>query len=384
MDVYITSSGHHLPGPAISNDEIETILGKIHGKPSRLKKRILQSNGIKTRHYAIDKHHNTLINNDQMAALAAESCLENSYLTKQAIQLLSCATSQGDIVLPGFGSMVQAELQLPDVELHTSHGICSSSMMALKTAYTSIKAEETSNGLVVASELASRLFKASRYEAVNGSEELDFNAEFLRWMLSDGAGALLLENRPRGQCFRIDWIKGFSHADAYPVCMSVGYPRPNRKPPTESEATEQTRQAQKSWQDFSTYSDAEREGALLIRQDVRLLEHVVKLGVDGFLRLVHDGRINPSKVDHMLCHYSSDYFRSKVFDMLNKAGVGIEEEKWYTNLYTRGNTGCASLFIMLDEFWRTQKYNNGDTIICIVPESGRFNNVFMQLTIVEE
>lgn len=370
MEVFITSSGHFLPGPPVTNQAMEEILGKVHGKPSRLRKRILQSNGIQTRHYAIDAQHNTTISNSQMAAKAAQNCLDNSYLSKPAVQLLSCATSQGDIVLPGFGSMVQADLQLADIELHTSHGICSSSMMALKAAYTSIKAEDKQNGLVVASELASRLFKASRYEAVNNSEELDFNAEFLRWMLSDGAGALLLENRPRKRCFRIDWIRGFSHADAFPVCMSVGYPKHNG--------------GDKSWQDYPTYSEAEREGTLLIRQDVRLLEQVVKLGVDGFLRLIHEQFITPQNINHVLCHYSSDYFRSKIFDMLNKAGVGIAEHKWYSNLATRGNTGCASLFIMLDEFSRTQQYTPGDTIICMVPESGRFNNVFMQLTVVDE
>ena len=367
MSVYITSSGHFLPGPAISNDEIEPLLGQVHGKPSRLKRRILQSNGIQTRHYAIDSSHNTTISNSAMAARASEQCLAQSYLGKRQIKMLSAATSQGDIVLPGFGSMVQAELGLSDIELHSSHGICSSSMMALKAAFTSIKAGEQPNALVVASELTSRLFKASRYEAAGA--EVDFNAEFLRWMLSDGAGALLLEQQPRGQCFRIDWIRSFSHADAYPVCMSVGYP-------TESMA--------KSWQDYPTYAAAEAAGALLIRQDVRLLENIVKLGVDGYLRLIAEGRVQPDKIDHVLCHYSSHYFRGKIFDMMQRAGVGIAEEKWYSNLYSRGNTGCASIFIMLDEFRRTQSYQHGDTILCMVPESGRFNNAYMQLTVLSE
>src|SRR5690606_26303748 len=137
-----------------------------------LKNRILKSNGIVHRHYAIDKQHNTLFTNSEMAALAANCCLDDGYLAKNAVSLLSCATSQGDLVLPGFGSMVQAQLELADVELHTSHGICSSSMMALKAAYTSLMAGEHNNGLVVASELASRLFKASRYEAAGSDKEI--------------------------------------------------------------------------------------------------------------------------------------------------------------------------------------------------------------------
>ena len=45
----------------------------------------------------------------------------------------------------------------------------------------------------------------------------------------------------------------------------------------------------RSWQDFPTYAEAEAAGALLIRQDVRLLEHILKLGVDGALRLIEEG-----------------------------------------------------------------------------------------------
>ena len=368
MNVYITSTGCHLPGPAIDNEQIESHLGLIGGKPSRLKKRILQSNGIQTRHYAMDAEHNTLISNDEMAARAAEQCLHDSGVAVQKIGLLSCATSQGDLVLPGFASMVQAQLGLPQVELHTSHGICSSSMMALKAAYTSMRCGEHEKALVVSSELASRLFKASRYEAAGLNAAQDFNAEFLRWMLSDGAGALLLEQQPRGRCFRIDWIRGISHADAYPVCMSVGKP-------ADSADT-------RTWQDFPTYAEAEAAGALLIRQDVRLLDNMLKMGVDGFLRLVDEGLITVDAIDHLLCHFSSHYFKSRIFDMLERAGSAIPEKKWYTNLYTRGNTGCASLFIMLDEFRRSRRLTDGERILCMVPESGRFNTVYMALTVV--
>ncbi len=368
MNAFITSTGHYLPGEPIDNTQIESVLGKVYGKPSRLKNRILKSNGIKTRHYAIDTEHKTYISNSEMAASAGQNCIAASSVSQQQVSLLSCATSQGDFVLPGFGSMVQAEMGLSDIELNTSHGICSSSMMALKAAYTSLKANEHDTALVIASELASRLFKASRYEQVN-SEQLDFNAEFLRWMLSDGAGAMLLQSEPKGLCFQIEWIKGFSHADAFPTCMTVGQPA--------------DKTIKLSWQDYATYAEAEAAGALLIRQDVRLLDNVVKMGVDGFLRLIEQGLVAAEEIDHVLCHYSSHYFKTRIFDMLEKAGVAIPENKWYTNLYTRGNTGCASIFIMLDEFRRTRTYSAGEHILCMVPESGRFNNVFMKLKVIE-
>lgn len=364
MSVYINYTGSFLPGKPITNDTIETHLGLVNDKPSRLKNKILKANGITSRHYAIDAQQNTQYLNQELAANAAFDCLKRSPVNLDSIKLLSVATSQGDLVLPGFGSQVQALLQLSDVELYTSHGICSCSMMALKTAFNLIKLNEHKQALVIASELSSRLFKASRYQAC--IDAVDFNAEFLRWMLSDGAGAFLLANQPAGHALKIEWIKSFSHADTLPVCMSVGMTK------NSIEA-----QAKLTWQDFDTYEEAEKNGALLLKQDVKLLENIVKLGVDGFLKLCEQGFIQTDEIDHVLCHYSSNHFKSKIFDLLERSNAMIDESKWYSNLSTRGNTGCASIFIMLDEFLKTQSYQHGDTILCMVPESGRFNTAYM-------
>jgi 3-oxoacyl-[acyl-carrier-protein] synthase-3 len=369
MNAYITSTGAFLPGPPVGNDEMEEILGCVEGKPSRLKARILKANGIQPRHYAIDRNHRTVHSNLDMAVAAAKKCLDESPLPAKSIGMLSCATTQGDMVIPGFGSMVQAGLGIPGVELLTAHGICSSSAMAVKAAVNALNCGEHDSALVVVSELASRLFKSTRYEAAGGHAAMDFNSEFLRWMLSDGAGAWLLEGAPRGRCLRVDWIRSFSHADSFPVCMGIGKPT--------------NIEDERTWQDYATYAEAEAAGALLIRQDVRLLEQIVKLGVDGALRLIDEGTLVVDEIDHFLCHYSSHHFRGKIADMLQMCGASIPEEKWFTNLYTRGNTGAASILIMLDEFLREARPRSGERILCMVPESGRFNTAYMQFTVVE-
>jgi 3-oxoacyl-[acyl-carrier-protein] synthase-3 len=370
MSAFITSTGSFLPGPPVGNDEIEDVLGRVHGKPSRLKERILKSNGIRTRHYAIDRAQRTTCSNVDMAVSAARACLDGAARSARSIGMLSCATTQGDMVVPGFASMVQAGLRLPALEIFTAHGICSSSVMAIKAAATALRVAEHEAALVVVSELASRLLKSSRYEAAGGDCRVDFNAEFLRWMLSDGAGAWLLEREPRGRCLRVDWIKSFSHADAFPICMGIGSP----SDPGDT----------RTWQDYPTYAEAEAAGALLIRQDVRLLEQMVKLGVDGALRLMNEGLLRVAEVDHFLCHYSSHHFRGKIADMLEVCGAAIPQDKWFTNLYTRGNTGAASILIMLDEFLKERRPAAGERILCMVPESGRFNTAYMHLTVVQD
>jgi len=377
MSVYITSTGCFLPGPAISTEQVENVLGAVHGKPSLLRVQIQKANNIQTRHYAIDEQQQTTHSNTEMATNAAEQCLDRAFIARDKVGMLAVASTQGDLPAPGMASMVQAELGLAEIEILTTHGICSSSIMALKAAWNSVRLEEHEAALVVSSELASRLLKKQRYEAATDStfaeKRIDFNTEFLRWMLSDGAGALLLQNKPapKGISLRIDWVRGFSHAHAFPTCMSVG--------------SAGRVEDQRTWQDYDSYAEAEKAGALLLRQDVRLLDNILRMGVDGYLRLVEEGVSKPLEVNHFLCHYSSHHFRNKILDLLDAAGVGIPEERWWTNLYTRGNTGAASLFIMLDEFLRTDEVEikNGEKILCFVPESGRFNTTYMQLTVVK-
>ncbi len=68
MSVYITSLGTFLPGPPIANDEMESYLGLVGGKPSRVRQRILKQNGIQFRHYAIDQRQQSLFSNAEMTA----------------------------------------------------------------------------------------------------------------------------------------------------------------------------------------------------------------------------------------------------------------------------------------------------------------------------
>ena len=206
MTVYITSTGSFLPGPAITVDQVENVLGAVNGKPSSLRVQIQKANKIETRHYAIDEQQQTTHSNTEMATNAAEQCLDRGFVHREKIGMLAVASTQGDLPAPGMASMVQAELELPEIEILTTHGICSSSIMALKAAWNSLRLEEHDAALVVSSELASRLLKKQRYEAATTStfaaKRIDFSTEFLRWMLSDGAGCALAAKQTRSQRFQ--------------------------------------------------------------------------------------------------------------------------------------------------------------------------------------
>jgi 3-oxoacyl-[acyl-carrier-protein] synthase-3 len=147
-------------------------------------------------------------------------------------------------------------------------------------------------------------------------------------------------------------------------------------------ATSDTVEAGATWQDQATPAQAHQAGMLNLRQDTAILGNIVALGVEEYVGLVRDGRIVPEEIDHLLVHYSSEYFRSDIVRLMSEAGLMIPEERWFTNLRTKGNTGAASIFIMLEEAFNGGRFSPGDRILLMVPESGRFSVSFVHLTCV--
>ena len=105
FDVYITRAGKYLPNEAVTNDEMEDILGKINDTASKARRIVLRNNGIMTRYYAIDKQGNITHNNAELTNLAIEQLYDDSF-TKNDVQLLSCGTSSPDNLFPSHASMV--------------------------------------------------------------------------------------------------------------------------------------------------------------------------------------------------------------------------------------------------------------------------------------
>ncbi|MEM7020903.1 MAG: 3-oxoacyl-[acyl-carrier-protein] synthase III C-terminal domain-containing protein, partial [Pseudomonadota bacterium] len=254
------------------------------------------------------------------------------------------------------------------------HGVCASGMMAMKSAYLQIKVGEKQNAVACASEFPSRLFKSSRFEsqdAVYEDGRLPFDTEFLRWMLSDGAGAVLMQDKPpaNGLGLKVEWLTLKSLANRYDVCMYAGANK------------SRLGDLGDGWLDYPDFQQAAQQGAINLKQDIRLLDNIVKVGVENFFELVDEGRFQPNDIDHVLCHYSSHYFLEKITQLLEKSGVMIPREKWFSSLYDKGNTGSSSIYIMLDDLCHSGRLKVGDKILCMVPESGRFIVSFMLLTV---
>ncbi|MGV0928313.1 beta-ketoacyl-ACP synthase III [Empedobacter sp. ULE_I145] len=378
QNVYITKTSKFLPNQPISNEEMEDFLGKINQIPSKARRIVLRNNGIKTRYYALDKTGNITHSNAELTSNAITNLFDTQF-TKNEVEVLSCGTSTPDLLLPSHAAMVHGLLQNSvSVELNSSSGVCNSGMNALKFGYLSVKSGNSKNAVCSGSERVSTWMKAEKFEhEVENLKELEeqpiiaFKKDFLRWMLSDGAAAFLLQNQPNEDSIslKIEWMESYSYAHELETCMYAGGDKlPNGE--------------MKSWSDFSS-EEWLKESVFSLKQDVKVLnDNILIKGVESMKAAMDKHQLSSNEIDYLLPHVSSNYFVQGLYDEFCKRDIYIPLEKWFMNLSKVGNVGSASVFLMLDELFQDGNLKKGDRIMLCVPESGRFSYSYVYLTVV--
>lgn len=377
--VYITDIAVLLPNAPVDNDNMERVLGQVGSRPSRARRLILRSNGIRSRHYAIDPQTGAATHTNAQLTASAIKGLENDRFSLDDMDCLVCGTSIPDQVMPNHAVMVHGELASASCEVVATAGVCIAGMTALKYAWLGVASGEFQNAVATGSEVASAMLRGHLFEpeveakiaALESQPEIAFEKDFLRWMLSDGAGAMRLQPQPAttGLSLRIDWMYQRSYANEQAACMYSG-----------AQKTDDGRLL--GWKEYPPESWL-TESVFAIKQDVKQLnENIIRYTVEQPLReLLADKPLRSEDIDFFLPHYSSEFFRDKLAAALTGLGLEIPFERWATNLTTKGNTGSASIYIMLEELFRSGRLQPGQRILCYVPESGRFSTAFMLLTV---
>ena len=374
-EVYITKSSKFLPNNPISNDEMENMLGLINDETSKARRIVLRNNGIKNRFYAIDENGNPTHSNADLTFLAIKGLFDDHF-TSQNVELLSCGTSTPDLLLPSHAAMVHGLLQNRSVELNSSSGVCNAGMNALKFGYLSVKSGNTNNAICSGSERVSTWMLADKFEnEIVNLKKLEeqpivaFKKDFLRWMLSDGAAAFLLENKPSGNIsLKIEWMEAFSYAYELETCMYAG-------------GDKLADGSIKPWSDYKS-SEWLSESVFAIKQDVKLLDaHILQKGALSMKVALDKNNVGADQVTYFLPHVSSHYFVKGLYNALKDQNIEIPMERWFMNLKHVGNVGSASIYLMLEELMNSGNLKKGDKILLSVPESGRFSYSYAYLTV---
>jgi 3-oxoacyl-[acyl-carrier-protein] synthase III len=375
--VYITKLASFLPNDPISNEEMENYLGRINDQASKAKPLILRNNQIKTRYYASDKEGNTTHTNTELTKLAIEKLFDDKFGVED-VDVLSCGTTTPDQLLPAHAAMVHGVLGGNSIEINSTTGACSAGIQALKFGYLSVLSGTASNAVCTGSErfsiwMLAKYFKeeGSKVAQLEGDGIIAFEKDFLRFMLSDGASAALLQDMPNptGLSLKIEWIEQQSFAHVLPPCMYAGA-------------------IKDASGEFIGWSDLDQDvwtgqSVFAIKQDTKLLgDFIVKKGGELIKNLADSKKFDPEKITYFLPHLSSQYFASRIAKELEHIGVDIPASKWFTNLAWVGNVGAASPFLMLEELFNSGKLQQGNQVLMMVPESARFNYAYVLLSVV--
>ena len=378
IEVYINSTSAFFPNEPVSNEDMELYLGFINGIPSKSKPIVLRNNGIINRYYALTKGGKATHTNAQMTALAVKALFEDDPDKIKDITLLSCGTSSPDQVMPSHGVMTHGWLpESKAIEVVSPSGVCCAGMHAIKYAYLAIRSGDVKLAVATGSErfsglLVSDVFEeeAKKLKELSDNPYIAFQKDFLRWMLSDGASAFLMSDKQNenGLSLRLDWIEGVSYANEMDTCMYMG----GEKMPDGT------------LKGFMEYTPEEimNKSIFSIKQDISLLsDNIVTLGGKKIKEIFERRGLTVADIDYFLPHISSEFFKSKIYDLIEIYGGGIPYEKWFINLYTVGNVGAASVFLMVNDLFHSGRLKKGEKLLLLVPESARFSYMYALLTV---
>lgn len=378
-EVYITRLASFLPNEPVSNEEIENILGLINNQSSKARPLVLRNNQIKTRYYSINKDGKTTHTNAALTKEAVEKLLDKDFQLKD-VEVLSCGTTSPDQLLPPHAAMVHGLLGDHAVEINSTTGACSAGIQAFKFGYLSVLSGASSNAVCAGSERLSKWMLAKYFkeegekvaQLEGGNGIIAFEKDFLRFMLSDGAGAALLQDKPNknGLSLKVEWVEQLSYAHELPSCMYAGSVKDDQ-----DNLIGWSDLSQEQWLTESVFS---------MKQDTKLLgEFIVKKGGELLQKLVKKRNVDVDGLTYFLPHLSSQYFAPRIEKEFSEMGMNVPMSKWFTNLSWVGNVGAASPYLMLEELFHSGKLKKDDTLLMMIPESARFNYGYIFLRVVE-
>lgn len=374
--VYITRLSKFLPNDPVGNEEMEDVLGYVNDQPSKARRLVLRNNGIKNRYYAFRDGKSTHTNRE-LAANAVKQLFDEE-LPISKLEVLTAGTTSPEQILPSQAVMVHGELDIHRIELMSATGACCSSIQGMKYAYMAIASGMADVAASVGSEKMSTWMHASRFQPeadklkkLEDNPIIAFEKDFLRWMLSDGAGAALLQPKPNkdGISFKINWLEITSFANELDTCMYAGAVKDD-----DGKLEGWNEMESNSWTSDSVFS---------LKQDTRLLgANIVPKGGIYLAELMEKHGLTVNDVDYYLPHMSSMFFKNQIMEYHAGIGMDIPEEKWFYNLPQVGNVGSASPFLMLEELFHSGRLKKGDNLLVMVPESARFSYAYIYLTVV--
>jgi 3-oxoacyl-[acyl-carrier-protein] synthase-3 len=304
----IIGMGHAYPEGILTNADLEKIVDTND-------EWITTRTGIKQRHKAAPDEYTS-----QFGVKAALQALERAKLEPTDIEIIICATTTPDQIMPSTGALIQAQIGATNAAGMDVFAACSGFLYGLTMVESMIKTGQIKHALVVGAEVLTKY--------------VDYTDRGTCVIFGDGAGAAVLGPVPEGKGILATKIRSDGRYEDQLYASGGG---------TKLGTTHQT---------------IDNGDHFFKMKGNELFKVAVRSMADISAEMLEKAGYTVDDVDIVIPHQANQRITDAVASRL-----GVPEEKVYSNIAQHGNTSSASIPIALDECIQSGLVHEGSLVL---------------------
>jgi len=308
MNAGIIATGHSYPKGILTNADLEKIVETSD-------EWITSRTGIRQRRKAADNEYTS-----QFGVAAAQQALERSGISADQIEIIVCATTTPDQILPSTGCLIQAELGANNAAAFDLFAACSGFLYGLTVVESMIRTGQIRYALVIGAEVLTKY--------------VDYSDRSTCIIFGDGAGAAVLGPVPEGKGILATKIRSDGRYEESLYARGGG---------TKFGTTHET--IEKRMHYFSM------KGNEIFKVAVRSMSEIS-------LEMLAKAGYTKDDIKIFIPHQANQRITDAV-----AVKLGLDPAKAYSNIAQHGNTSSASIPIALDECIQAGTIVEGDLVL---------------------
>ncbi|HEX6125439.1 MAG TPA: beta-ketoacyl-ACP synthase III [Pyrinomonadaceae bacterium] len=304
----IIGMGHAYPEGILTNADLEKIVETSD-------EWITSRTGIKQRHKAAENEYTS-----QFGTAAAKQALDRAGLKPEDIDIIVCATTTPDQIMPSTGALIQAQLGAVNAAGMDVFAACSGFLYGLTMVESMIRTGQIKYALVIGAEVLTKY--------------VDYTDRGTCVIFGDGAGAAVLGAVPEGKGILATKIKSDGRYEEQLYAPGGG---------TKLGTTHET---------------IDNRMHFFKMKGNELFKVAVRSMADISAEMLEKAGYKVEDVDLVIPHQANQRITDAVASRL-----GVPEEKVYSNIAEHGNTSSASIPIAIDECIESGKIKEGSLVL---------------------
>jgi 3-oxoacyl-[acyl-carrier-protein] synthase III len=304
----IIGMGHAYPSGILTNADLEKIVETTD-------EWITTRTGIKQRHKAADNEYTS-----QFGSAAAIKALKRAGLEPTDIDIIVCATTTPDQIMPSTGALIQAQIGASNAAGMDVFAACSGFLYGLTMVESMIRTEQIKYALVIGAEVLTKY--------------VDYTDRSTCVIFGDGAGAAVLGPVSEDKGILATKIRSDGRYEEQLYAPGGGT---------------------KLGTSHQTIDDGQH---FFKMKGNELFKVAVRSMADISAEMLEKAGYSVEDVDLVIPHQANQRITDAVASRL-----GVPEEKVYSNIAEHGNTSSASIPIALDECIEAGKIKEGSLVL---------------------